>query len=497
MGERIVLASLPAIGSNSDRKDLPMTDAPLAAGNGSAPQTEVVATSPTLQDFCRPNPAERMKAGRACRGAAPRSSHADWSPKQRNFDPLELLEKSNGTRIQELVPIRYGRMLHSPFTYLRGSPIVMAHDFATTVDSGLRVQICGDAHLMNFGLYASPERTLLFDVNDFDETLPGPWEWDVKRLAVSFVVAAREHNYRDRDGKDAAQTCARSYRENMRKYAEMPNLDVWYSRVDASMALQVFRPSERRSMQGVMDSAHQRNRLQALEHYTTVENDTLTIVERPPLVVRDTREDLPQMLKRLMSEYRVSLGDDRRTLIDRFRFVDYARKVVGVGSVGTRCYMMLLDAFHSADPLLLQVKEAEASILEPLLGKSAYHHHGRRVVAGQKLMQSASDIFLGWSTEGEHHYYFRQLRDMKGSANIELMSPANFSDYATLCGWVLARAHARAGDPAQISGYLGKAMTFDEAIAKFAVQYADQNQSDYEALQAAQRLGKINATMDL
>ncbi len=456
-----------------------------APENGAAPSTAAVSIPE------RALPKERMAAGRAKRAEVPRSAHATWQPASGRADPVALLEESNRTRLQELVPIRYGRMLISPFTYLRGSPTVMTHDLATLPTTGIRIQICGDAHLMNFGLYASPERNLLFDINDFDETLPGPWEWDVKRLTVSFAVSARAHNFRDRDAKDAARACARSYRRHIREYSQMPLLDAWYSKVDADMALKVFCRTERKAVADQMTKARQHNRLQALAKLTVVDNGQLRIVDDPPLVQDVSHDGFDEMLRRLFRGYYASLSDDRRTLVERYRFVDFAHKVVGVGSVGTRCYIVLLDAGHSADPLLLQLKQAEASIAEPFAGKSAYHNHGRRVVAGQRLMQSASDIFLGWSSEGEHDYYFRQLRDMKGSADVGSMTASDLADYAVLCGWVLARAHARSGDAAPIAGYLGNGEAFDEAAATFAMAYADQNDRDYAALEAAARSGRI------
>ena len=463
------------------------TDANSAVSQPTAPApTDPAAIPPEL-----PLPQERIDLGRKQRGQAPRSAHAKWEPAKDRPDPVALLEASNKSRLQELVPIRYGRMLASPFTYLRGSPIVMAHDLATTPTTGFRVQLCGDCHLMNFGLYASPERNLLFDINDFDETLPGPWEWDLKRLVVSFAVAARARSLRDRDGKEAARTCARSYRERMREYSTMSLLDVWYSRVDAAAASRVFDRAARKPLADQIDKAWHHNQMQALSKLTVVEDDKLKIATLPPLIQRVERDDLKDLLRRLFRGYFASLQDDRRALIERYRFMDFALKVVGVGSVGTRCYIVLLDAGHNADSLLLQVKEAQASILEPFAGKSAYHNHGRRVVAGQRLMQSASDIFLGWSNEDEHDCYFRQLRDMKGSADLEAMTPPDLIEYAELCGWVLARAHARSGDAARIAGYLGKGGVFDDAAADFAIAYADQNDRDYETLRAAARSGRI------
>ncbi len=405
---------------------------------------------------------------------------------------MALLQESSKNRLEQLVPIRYGRMLASPFTYLRGSPIVMAHDLVTTPVSGIQVQLCGDAHLMNFGLYASPERNLLFDLNDFDETLPGPWEWDVKRLAASCMVAARTNHFSERDCIDAASAAARGYREHMCEFSRMSLLEVWYSRVDARIALKIIGKDTPKSIEQEL-SRTMRNSLQALSKLAQVTDGRLHIRENPPLVTHVAESSVSETLRRFFSGYKSSLQDDRRRLLDRYRFVDFALKVVGVGSVGTRCYVVLLDGSHSKDPLFLQIKEAQASVLEAHLGNSKQHNHGHRVVSGQRLMQSASDIFLGWYSEGEYHYYVRQLRDMKGGADLTTMSREDFIGYAELCGWVLARAHARSGDAAAIAGYLGKSDVFDRAIAGFAAAYADQTQRDYEAFQQAVKCGRIAA----
>jgi uncharacterized protein (DUF2252 family) len=460
----------------------------VSADEPGAPSSEPVPLAPPL-----PTPKERRAKGRARRKEVPRSAHALWQPPPNRADPIALLEKSSRPRLPDLVPIRYGRMLASPFTFLRGSPIVMAHDLAATPVSRIRVQVCGDAHLMNFGVYASPERNLLFDLNDFDETLPGPWEWDVKRLAASCVVAGRSYGVCTQDCVEAVQAAARSYRERMRTYSRMHLLDVWYSRVDASAALEVVRRSAHKGVGHDLNRAHRHNRLQALSKLTAVTNGQLHIVDDPPLVRHVPDESLSTELRRFFHGYHSSLQDDRRTLLERYRFVDFALKVVGVGSVGTRCFIVLLDASHSADPLLLQIKEARASVLEPHLGRSRFHNSGRRVVSGQRLLQSASDIFLGWSSEGGHDYYVRQLRDMKATADLEAVSGADLIDYAGLCGWVLARAHARSGDPALIAGYLGKREVFDEAVADFAVAYADQTEKDYKVFRAAVRSGRLPA----
>jgi uncharacterized protein (DUF2252 family) len=451
-----------------------------------ASAAEPVPLAPAL-----PTPKERLAEGKTRRSKAARAAHAGWQAPADRADPIALLEESSRLRLQSLVPIRYGRMLASPFTFLRGSPIVMAHDLAATPVSGIRTQICGDAHLMNFGVYASPERTLLFDVNDFDETLPGPWEWDVKRLAASCVVAGRSYGLRAHDSMEAARVCARSYRERMREYSAMRLLDLWYSRVDAQAALQVFRGSDCKGMSNAFGKGRRRNSLQALSKLVAVSDGRLHIVDDPPLVRHPRDDELGLSLRRFFRGYYASLQDDRRALIERYRFVDFALKVVGVGSVGTRCFIVLFDGSHSEDPLFLQVKEAQASVLESHLGPSRYHNHGHRVVNGQRLMQSASDIFLGWSREGGHDYYVRQLRDMKAAADLEAMSGGELIAYSGLCGWVLARAHARAGDAAQIAGYLGKSAAFDEALAAFASAYADQTEQDYETFKAAVRAGRL------
>jgi uncharacterized protein (DUF2252 family) len=442
----------------------------------------------------RPSPAERLAEGKTRRHPTPRSSHADWRVPGKRIDPLDLLERSNSTRLKHLVPIRYGRMLASPFHFLRGSPIVMANDLAATPLTGISVQMCGDAHIMNFGLYASPERRLLFDVNDFDETLPGPWEFDVKRLATSCVVAGRSYGLRPNDCREAAATAVRSYRQRMHEYSRMRLLDVWYSSVDARAAQAIL---QRSGSAATLDlrRARRRNSLQALSKLATAVSGRLRIVDNPPLVCRIAEEGVGDVLRRLFHLYVESLQDDRRTLLERYRLVDFALKVVGVGSVGMRCYILLLDSSHAGDPLFLQLKESEASVLEPLVGKSVYANHGRRVVNGQRMMQSASDMFLGWTSDGEHDYCVRQLRDMKGAADLEHMNAAELIEYAELCGWVLSRAHARSGDPALIAGYLGRSEVFDEAIADFAEAYADQTLRDYDNFRAAVKAGRIPAEL--
>jgi uncharacterized protein (DUF2252 family) len=440
-----------------------------------------------------PTPAQRHEEGKARRRNVPRSSHAVWKPADARPDLLDVLEASSRLRLEQLVPIRYGRMLQSPFTFLRGAPAIMAHDLATTPVSGFRVQLCGDAHLRNFGLYASPERNLLFDVNDFDETYPGTWEWDLKRLATSFFVAGRCNGVRDSDCLDITRLCVRSYRKRMRAFSCMRQLEVWYSRVDTEAALRVFRSSGRKDMAREVEKARHRDQQQALSKLAESVEGRLRLIENPPLLTHLQDERLSEFLRILFRTYLASLEDDRRQLLERYRFLDFALKVVGVGSVGTRCYVVLLDASHEDDPLLLQVKEAQVSVLAPHSCHGRYHNQGHRVVSGQRLMQAASDIFLGWASVDGHDYYFRTLRDMKGAADVEDMSAAELADYGELCGWVLARAHARSGDSATISGYLGNADTFDKAVANFAHLYADQTERDYQALAAAVRSGRIVA----
>jgi uncharacterized protein (DUF2252 family) len=369
----------------------------------------------------------------------------------------------------------------------------MAHDLAETPRNGIRAQLCGDCHLLNFGLYASPERTLLFDVNDFDETLPGPWEWDVKRLATSLVVAGRENGFDSTDCRRAAREAVRSYRQRMAEYSEMGELEVWYSRVSADEIFDLIADSRtmKRTKKAV-SKARGRDSLQALSGLTRVVDGRRIIVDDPPLLVRVVEERLREQIDDILQTYRGTLPDDRRHLFDRYRFVDVARKVVGVGSVGTRDYIVLFEGRDDDDPLFLQVKEAQASVLESYLPKSAYRNHGHRVVAGQRLMQAASDIFLGWLRgPGGRDFYWRQLRDMKGSARVERMSAGELAGYAGICGWALARAHARSGDRVQIAAYLGKSERFDGAIAEFAKAYADQIERDHAALCAAVKSGKV------
>jgi uncharacterized protein (DUF2252 family) len=449
---------------------------------------------------------QRHERGRAARRLVPRGSHAQWTPTSDRPDPVDLLEAQARDRIQELLPIRYGRMMASPFAFLRGSAIVMAHDLAGTPKSGIHAQLCGDAHLLNFGAYASPERSLLFDLNDFDETLPGPWEWDIKRLAASFVVAGRDNGFDTVDCRNAARAVTASYRQRMTRFSEMGELEVWYTRIgeeEVRGLLTEARAGKRttKKLSKNVRKTRGRDSLQALSKLTRVVDGRRIINDDPPLLVRIPEGDeLRNQVYAILESYKRTLQEDRRHLLDRFRFVDAARKVVGVGSVGTRVYVVLLEGRDRDDPLFLQVKEAGASVLERYVESRPYEHHehhGHRVVAGQRLMQAASDIFLGWFRGGEgRDFYWRQLKDMKGSAKVESMSADELVLYAGICGWALARAHARSGDRVQIAGYLGKSERFDVAIADFAKEYADQTERDHAALCAAVKSGRVATDAD-
>jgi uncharacterized protein (DUF2252 family) len=450
---------------------------------------------------------ERAASGRAARSGARRSSHAAWEPPEGRADPVAILERQARSRVPELVPIRYGRMSASPFACFRGAAAVMAADLAATPVSGLRVQACGDAHLSNFGAFAAPDRRLVFDLNDFDESLPGPWEWDVKRLAASFAIAGRENGFKRRERGAAVLEAARSYRDSMRTFAGQGNLDVWYARFDVEAVMGEIEAEPKLSKQvrkGVA-KAQAKDSMRALEKLTHVVDGELRILADPPLIVpaeelmavEETR-DLEQVLLAVLDSYRASLPADRQHLFDGYRFRHMARKVVGVGSVGTRAWIVLLTGGEDSDPLFLQAKEAEASVLEPYAGASRFDNHGRRVVEGQRLMQAASDIFLGWCPavgfDGrQRDFYVRQLWDWKRSVEIERLNPHGLELYARMCGWTLARAHARSGDRIAIAAYLGAGDAFDEAIAEFSESYADQSERDHAALVAAIESGRIAA----
>ncbi|MCX5409252.1 DUF2252 domain-containing protein [Streptomyces sp. NBC_00335] len=440
-------------------------------------------------------PAERARRGRDARKQVGRASLGQWTEATDRPDPIGVLERQAADRVARLLPIRYGRMAASPFAFLRGAAAVMAADLAAQPNTGLNVQLCGDAHLLNFGLFASPERALLFDLNDFDETLPGPFEWDVKRLAASTAVAARDKGHGDDRAWRTALAAAQAYRLAMRRLAEQGELAVWYERSDTAQVLPLIREAKLRSrVEASFARARRRTSLQALAKLTEIRDGRRRIIHDPPLL-EPLEEAGMRAVGKVFSEYRSTLPEQRRLLLDRYQVVDAARKAVGVGSVGTRCFIVLLNGRDEQDPLFLQIKEAGRSVLEDHLPADSHGHHGHRVVAGQRLLQSASDIFLGWmSGPAGRHFYGRQLRDMKGSAAVETMTPGMLRRYAGLCGTALARAHARSGDRIAIAGYLGKADTFDRAVASFALQYADRTVRDHAALTAAIADGAVTAT---
>jgi uncharacterized protein (DUF2252 family) len=424
-----------------------------------------------------------------------------------------VLEDQARSRVPELVPIRYGRMLASPFTFFRGAAAIMAMDLAETPQSGLRVQLCGDAHLSNFGAFAAPDRRLVLDVNDFDETLPGPWEWDLKRLTASFEIAGRDRGFSDKETRTAVLATAREYREAMRSFAAMGNLEVWYARLDVDRLLaDLAKVADRKQMKSAERSAAKagrKNSLKAFDRLVHEVDGAPRIISDPPLLVpadelvpEERRHELEGRIQEMLGRYRESLKGDRRHLFDSYRFVELARKVVGVGSVGTRAWVVLMMGRDGKDPLFLQAKEAEASVLEPYAGASEFGNHGERVVEGQWLMQASSDILLGWLPAsgfdgGERDFYVRQLWDGKRSVEVELLPPAGLEIYGRVCGWTLARAHARSGDRIAIASYLGKGESFDRAIAEFSALYAEQNELDYNALSAAASAGKIAVETDL
>ena len=441
---------------------------------------------------------EQYEAGRARRKEAPRASHAVYEPSAERPDPIGILEEQAKTRVPELVPIRYGRMAPTPFTFLRGAAAVMAYDLSTTPTSGIRVEACGDCHLSNFGFFATPERNLVFDLNDFDETLPAPFEWDIKRLAASQIIAGRSLGLTRAQWRAAVKAGAQFYRSKMHDYTPMGHLDTWYARLDVQNADEVVKltPQARRRLEAAVRKAQKRTSLHALLKFTEQVNGTYRIKNNPPLIERVDVGDVEQWVETAWTQMADSMGLLRNRLLDRYRFLDIALKVVGVGSVGTRAYMVLMMGKDDQDPLFLQYKQAEASVLEPYAGASEYPNHGQRVVCGQHLTQAASDIFLGWlyNPFGQHnHYYFRQLRDMKGGIDVDGLGPTRFRLYAEACGAALARAHARSGQAATIAGYLGRSDTFDRAIVEFAEAYADQTERDHAALLEAIRSGKIEA----
>ncbi len=441
-----------------------------------------------------PSPAERMSAGKALRKKVPRSSHCEWVVAADRPDPIATLRELDRWRLPELLPIRYGRMRQSPFSFFRGSAAAMAWDLSKTPVTGIEVQVCGDCHAANFGGFASPERRLVFDVTDFDETLPAPWEWDIKRLAASIVLASRELGLGGRQCGDAVLTMAQSYREHMRRYAHMRALEVWYSHIGAEVFIKEAKsPAARKRWEQAEAKAQEQTAEHMFPRITKVVKGRTRIVDHPPLVYHPHDSDLVRKhVIQIFQHYRESLPAERQVILDRYHMLDVARKVVGVGSVGTRCTVVLMMA-DKHDPLLLQCKEALPSVLEPYAGKSLYSNHGERVVTGQRMLQSVSDVFLGWTRDDEgHSYYFRQLRDMRMKIDLE-MPKGDWLEYVAICGWTLARAHARTGDAALIAGYLGKNDVFDCALAKFAAAYADQTERDYDQLLKAIRAGQIEA----
>ena len=457
---------------------------------------------------------ERVARGKAARGEVPRSSHAHFESSDLRPDPVELLERQAQTRVPELVPIRYGRMLVSPFTFYRGAALIMADDLASTPRSGLTVQACGDAHLSNFGAFASPERRLVFDINDFDETLPGPWEWDVKRLATSMVIAAANNGFRVKDQDKIVLETVRAYREAVRDFAGMSNLDVWYSHLDIESVIKEYSAQFKAKIvsraEKTVAKARTRDSMSAFNKLCEVRDGKVQIIDQSPLIVPiekladgDDLDAIFEELRMLMRVYRESLDFDRRVLLEEFQLEDFARKVVGVGSVGTRAWIALMMGRDGADPLFLQIKEAEPSVLEPFLGASEFANHGQRVVTGQRLMQAVSDIFLGWvhnpkGLDGKgRDFYVRQLKDWKASAEIEQMVPKGMTVYGQLCGWTLARAHSRSGDRVALASYLGGGDAFDRAILEFSRAYAAQNERDYKKLADAVKAGRVVAQTGL
>ncbi len=473
------------------------------------------------EKVAHPSLEERRSRGKAARTKAPLQSHTGWEPASDRPDPVALLEEQDADREQDLVPVRHGRMMVSPFTFYRGAARIMGSDLAGTPTAGLTVQLCGDAHLSNFGMFASPERRLLFDLNDFDETLPGPFEYDVKRMAASFTIAGRNNGFPESQVREATSHAASTYRESMTTFAGMRTMDVWYSHIaedelttligqvgrqaeKAGESKKVVRKAEKRT-QAAMTKAHTRDSLQALSKLGEIVDGRYRIVSQPPIVVpaRDlaatyglSGDELEHVLHEQFRSYRATLQLDRRQLLERFEIVDVARKVVGVGSVGTRAFIALLQGRDDQDPLFLQVKQATASVLEDHLPKSRFKNPGERVVQGQRLMQAASDIFLGWTKglEEGRYFYWRQLRDMKMSFDVESLRIQGLTAYAGLCGWTLARAHARSGDPVAIAGYLGSSDKFDRSITDFSLRYADQNQKDFDAFVGAVKSGRLEAT---
>ena len=488
-----------------------------STAGASTPKRSAATTA--TRNVEHPNVTERAARGKAARLQTPLASHRGWEPAADRPDPVALIEEQNRTRVPDLVPVRHGRMMASPFTFYRGAAKIMATDLKDTPRAGLIVQLCGDAHLSNFGVFASPERNLLFDLNDFDETLPGPFEYDVLRMTASFTIAARNNGFSAADIRKVTLQAVRSYREGMAQFASMRTMDIWYAKMteeEMLAAMDMARATQKgklaRKTSKALEKtalktaakARSRDSMQALSKLAELVDGHYRIISQPPIVipVRDLAESLglssdevqAAVLEQLRS-YRETLQDDRRRLLERFDVVDVAHKVVGVGSVGNRAFIALLQGRDEQDPLFLQVKEATASVLEDHLPQSVYEQPGERVVQGQRMMQAASDIFLGWTkgVQADRYLYWRQLRDMKGSAIVEAMVPMGMTFYAHACGWTLARAHARSGDPVAIAAYLGKSDKFDRAIADFSNRYADQNEKDYAAFLEAVHTGWLEA----
>ncbi|HUK30387.1 MAG TPA: DUF2252 domain-containing protein [Candidatus Acidoferrum sp.] len=459
-----------------------------------APIKVALGASAPIEKLGPPREA-RMAAGKALREKVPRTSHAKWTPPDTRPDPITILKSTDKGRVPELLPIRYGRMSQSPFGFLRGSAAVMARDLAGTPTTGIRVQACGDCHVSNFGGFGTPERELFFDINDFDETLPAPWEWDVKRLAASIVVARRVAGTRERQCADSARSAVESYRTHIREFAAMRALDVWFMHIgaDVLMRMATARSSKKRWRQ-LEEKARRGTASHFLPKFTELFRGERRICDHPPLVYHSRNSaEIEEYVRETARRYRQTLSPERRVILDRYKIVDVARKVVGVGSVGTRCSVVLMMADND-DPLFLQVKEATASVLEPYAGKSRFSNHGERVVVGQRMLQSASDPFLGWTDHPDgNDFYFRQLRDMKMAIDPLQLSKDDWREYPVICGWALARAHARTGDAAKIAGYLGKNEVFDDAITRFSCAYADQTERDHSKLLKAIRAGRIRA----
>ncbi|MEQ1587432.1 MAG: DUF2252 domain-containing protein [Cyclobacteriaceae bacterium] len=446
---------------------------------------------------------ERMEAGKALRKKFPRVNQGDYKISSRRADPVSILEAQGKTRLQTLVPVRYARMLTSPFAFLRGGAAIMAADLAAQgKTTGLQVQACGDMHVANFGIFASAERNLVFGINDFDETIPAPWEWDLKRLAASAVAAVKFLGGDEKLCKESVTAAVRSYRKRIREYAQMGNLELWYSTLTGSEVMKTMLPALRKNAEKIMDKARSRTHVQVLEKLTDIVDEQHRLKVNAPFIVRETKtmqgQTIEEALAIFLELYFESLPEDRKELLKHYRIVDVVRKVVGVGSVGTRCWVIFLKGSHDQDPLFLQIKEAQPSVLEPFVAKSKFKNHGERVVAGQRLIQGSPDIFLGWLQHAGFHFYVRQLRDMKGGLEFDpnKMKIENFPRYTELCGWALALAHAKSGDAAMIAGYAGKSDVLDEAMVRFAFAYDKQTESDYKALMEAAKSGRIKVASE-